>query len=230
MKKIIIADDIYSLIKEEQSFLQRADIKVFTSPSNKDVLSAHKTEKADLIITNIDTSTMSSEDLCSAIREDKELCKVSIIILCPDTDLNKRSLMCRANAFMTIPVQHSVLLDKIHQLLNIKARESFRSLLSIKVQGKYNDQPFLCTSENISASGMLFETEKILDKDDIILCTFFLPDSTRINTNAKVVRVVEKETEYDSNKYGIKFLELGANSLTAIEVFVRNNKTTQISE
>jgi len=224
MKKIIIANDIRSLLEKERSFLNRSSVRVFAVNSNEDALDIHKTEKADLIVTNLDMLDMSGEMFCSIIRKNKELCKVSIIVICPSDKADiERISQCRANAFITMPVTPSILLEKSHQLLNIPKREYYRSPISIKVDGRYESKPFLCYSENISASGMLFITDRILLKDDTILCSFILPDSTHIITDAEVIRVDKKITEFDANQYGIKFLNLAAESRSAIEAFIRKN-------
>lgn len=80
------------------------------------------------------------------------------------------------------------------EVVNIPKREYYRAPISIKVNGKYESKPFLCYSENISASGMLFETDKILSKGDMILCSFILPDSTHIISSAEIIRVGRKIT------------------------------------
>ena len=102
MKKIIIAEDIKAILEKEQSFLNRADIRTLTVSANEQALALHRAETADLIIVNLDSPQMSGEMLCSLIRDDKELCKVSIIIICSNTESDaKRCSLCRANAFIT---------------------------------------------------------------------------------------------------------------------------------
>lgn len=221
MKKVIIADDIRSLLEKEKSFLDRSNIRILTSVSNKEALNLHRTEKADLIITNFSEPNISGEEFCSLVRESEELRKVSIIIVCSDNKSEmERISQCRANAFITTPINTIALLEKAHQLLNIPKREAYRAPISVSVEGKYENKPFLCYSENVSNSGMLFVTEKILSKGDIILCSFILPNSIHIITNAEIIRVSKKITEFDTNQYGIKFSSLDAKSRLSIKAFV----------
>jgi CheY-like chemotaxis protein len=226
MEKIIIADNIKTLLYEEESFFNRSSMRIFPVTSNKEALEIHSAEKVDLIITNLDMPEMSGELLCSIVRNSEELRKVSIIIVYSNTELDmERISKCRANAFITIPINLSILFDKAQQLLNIPKREAFRAPISVKVHGKYENKPFLCRSENISASGMLFETDKTLSKGDIIICSFILPDSTHIIANAEIIRVVEKITDFDTNQYGIKFSNLAFEFKSAIGAFVEKKST-----
>jgi DNA-binding response OmpR family regulator len=222
IKKILIANDIKSVIEKNESFFNRENIKILASSSNEEALSIHKIEKVDLIITRLDTPQMDGETLCSLVRNDRKLQRVSIIMVCSSSKFYiGRQSQCRANAFMHEPLNLSILFEKAHQLLNIAQRESLRAPVVIKVHGKYKGEPFLCISENISASGMLFHTERIIDRGDNIICSFFLPNSAHILTEAEIVRVIEKKAEFDTYHYGIKFSDLNSNDKSAIEMYTK---------
>jgi len=217
MKKVIIAEDIKSILEKELSFLDRAEIRTFTVSANEPALALHRTEKADLIIVNLDSPEMSGEMLCSLIRDNKELCKVSIIIVSSNIESDaKRFLQCRANAFITSPPDNPILLQKIHQLLYVAPRKPLRVPLIIKI----HVVTFIAYVENISVSGMLLHSEALLFEGDTITCSFYLPDSTHITINAAVIRIHEKETEHDTNCYGVKFIDLSIDFSSAIGAFV----------
>ena len=221
MKNVIITEDIKAIVEKEPGFLNRSDIRTFTVSSNEQVLDLHRSDKADLIIVNLDTPKMSGEMLSSIIRNDKDLCKVSIIIVCANTESDaKRCIQCRANAFITSPVNNALLMQEAHQLLHVATRKSLRVPLSIKIHLTSNGMPFIGYAENISISGMLLHSEIILFEGDTIICSFYLPDSTHIITKAEVVRVIEKTTEHDTNAYGIRFIDLNIALTSAIEAFI----------
>jgi response regulator RpfG family c-di-GMP phosphodiesterase len=220
IKKILIAHDIKSVIEKEESFFNRENIRILTSSSNEEALSIHKREMVNLIITHIDTPQMVGETLCSLIRNDNKLRRVSILMVCSNIKSHiERQSQCRANAFIREPINLPILFEKAHQLINIAQRESLRAPVAIKVHNKYKGKPFLCISENISASGMLFQTDRIIERGDNIICSFFLPNSLHIRTEAEIVRVVEKETEFDTYYYGIRFSTLNSNDKSAIETY-----------
>ena len=105
MKKVLLANGLKGLFTEKGSFLDRADIQVFTAASNEEALKIHSRERVDLIVTQLDLPGIRIEELFSAIRNDKELRKVSTIIICKDTLAHReRCKKCRANAVFTLPV------------------------------------------------------------------------------------------------------------------------------
>ena len=221
MKKIILAKDIQRNLEEERSFLGRTDVITFTSSSNEQILKIHRSEKADLIVTELDSPGMSGEILCSLIRNDKELSNVSIIIICSDSaSHHERCLTCVANAFISKPVNNAALLQEMHQLLHIAPRRSCRVPVGIKLDGTSRKMPFTAHAENFSVSGMLLLTSAKLSEGDTISCTFSLPGFGQVTAGADIVRMLEKGTKKETNLYGIKFIELSDEAASAIEAFL----------
>jgi two-component system chemotaxis response regulator CheY len=221
MKKIMVAQDINKILQQKNSFLQRADIKVFTAASNDEALKIHREERVHLIITQLDMPGMASEQFCSLVREDPELRAVSVIMICTNNRAEiEQSSRCRANAVILRPVNPALLLAKAQQLLDISWRETYRVLLSLTVDGNAKDTPFFCRSQNISTSGMLIETDKTLPHGDRVICSFFLPDSMRIQTAGEIVRIPQQATGSTVKQYGVKFSNLTPEARQALEAFV----------
>jgi CheY-like chemotaxis protein len=230
MKKVILAEDIKAILEGEHSFLNRSDFTMFSASTNEQAVSIHRDEKADLIIAHLDMPGMSGELLASLIREDKELCDVSLMIVCSNTEAElKRCLKCRANAFVTTPVNSAVLLQEAYQLLHVAPRRSCRVPLSIRISGTSKDFLFTAFGENISVSGMLLHCDRLLSEGDTVTCSFYLPNSQHITSEAEVVRILDKVVEHDTNCYGIKFIDLGSGSSSAIEAFVEKELRRQLA-
>jgi DNA-binding response OmpR family regulator len=228
MKKVLIADDVKIIFNKEKSFLARDGVRLFNASTTEDVLGLHRAEKVNLIMMGIDMPGMKCEDMCSLIRANQELRAVSMIILCPDNPAALgRGAKCGANVVMTLPVNAALLMEKAQQLLDISSRESYRVLLSVKVEGSSNDNAFFCRSENISTTGILIETDKTLAKGDRVSCAFFLPRSQQLKTTGEIIRVIKQAAGSKSNRYGIKFFQLDDEAKSAIETFV--NIKSQIS-
>jgi c-di-GMP-binding flagellar brake protein YcgR len=130
---------------------------------------------------------------------------------------------CRANAFIEKSADPAILVEKACQLMRIPAREAYRSPIGIMVNCEYRQEPSLGYSENISVTGMLFDTEKTFLKGEIISCWFVLPDSTHVRTDAEIVRISVKATENDTNQYGIRFIDLDPAFRTAIADYIRKD-------
>jgi DNA-binding response OmpR family regulator len=220
MKKILLVTSPKTLIDTEEGILNRTDLKIFTTTSGKEALSIHRDKKVDLIIIELDMPEMNGDTLCSIIRKDDELKKVSLIIIC-NTDISdiKRYSKCSANSYITRPINPVILMEKVGQLINIAERKSYRAILNASVNGTLMNKSFICYSRDISSSGILIETDKVLAVGDTLLCSFYLRNSIIIN-EGKVVRSAKKEIESNINQYGIKFSHLTRNSKSAIEVYI----------
>lgn len=228
MQKILVTNEVMTILLKERGFLDREGVKLFMAATNDDVLPVHRAEKANIIITTLHAPGMKSEELCSAIRSDGALRNVSIIMICPDDAADiERSAQCKANIVVTMPVDPSVLLERVRQLLEISSRESYRVLVSVRVEGNNKDRPFFGRSGNISTTGMLVEAEKVLEKGDQLMCSFFLPGSAQIKTNGEIVRVMKQVGGSKAFQYGLRFSQLAAEAKAAIEDFV--DRKSQVS-
>lgn len=215
MKKVIVAKEIKAILEKRKSFLDRSGIKIFTAASNEKTLALHRAVNADLIIARLDTSDITGEALCSLIRDDEELRSVSLIIACPGDEADlERCLQCRANAFISNPIDPDILQQEAHKLLNIAPRTACRIPVRVKLQGESKGVPFTGQTENISATGMLFRSSAVFFEGDAVTCSFPLPGSPRISAGAEIVRV---ETGHDHNHYGVRFGALKSEIVSAIE-------------
>ncbi len=221
MKKILIAEPLRSSLEKEKNFLHRADVTMLFAATNDELLSVHSTEKVNLIITQTELAGMPTDRLFSEIRSDDTLRKVSLIIVCSDKPGDhERAQQCSPNIIMTLPLDTGELLKKAQHLLNIPWRESYRVLLSVNIEGNSRDKAFFCRSENISATGLLLETDKSLQEGDRLICSFFLPESKQITATGEVVRAMKQSAKTATRQYGVKFDRLLPEAKAAIESFV----------
>ena len=231
MKKILVTDDVARIISKEKSFLDREGVNLLMVATNDDVLPVHRAEKTNVIITTLKSPGMKSEELCSAIRSDDALRKVSIIMICQDNAADiERCAQCKANVVLTMPVDPAVLLEKVRQLLEISWRESYRVLVSVMIEGSNKDRPFFGRSGNISTTGILVESEKVLEKGDHLMCSFFLPGSAQIKANGEIVRVMKQAGGAKIYEYGVRFSELATEARSAIEEFVERKSHVSTSK
>ncbi len=217
-RKILIAGGLQNFMPEEQPLFRRADFKVFTAATGKEALAIHKVEKVDLIIASMHMYNIPGDELCSIIRREKDLKYVSFIILCTNTkaDLEKAA-KCGANESVVFPIRPDELMSKVIKFLNVKKRQDYRVLLKIEMHGEMKNTSFFSYTRDISASGLMIETDKVLNEGDILNCSFFLPNSEQVVTNAEVMR---KKKLPGGFHYGVRFVNLGPKYKAAIEAFV----------
>jgi DNA-binding response OmpR family regulator len=224
MKKIVIAENINTLLRKKNTFLDRADMRVFTATTADEVLQIHRTVRVDLIIIPLDMPGMNSEQLCSHLREDEEKSTVSIIMVCAHTGRAiEKSARCGADAVIARPIKPAQLLEKAKTLLHLSWRETYRVLLNVTVAGNVGNDHFVCNTLDISLDGMLIETAQVFNLGDHLSCSFFLPDMTQIQLAGDIVRTVQPAPGVEKNWYGVHFIDLSPDAEKSLEAFIDAN-------
>jgi DNA-binding response OmpR family regulator len=224
VKKIILDQDINAILRKKNTFLDRADMRVFSSASTDEVLQIHRTVRADLIIINFDMPGMGIEQLCSLLREPGEHSPASIILVCTNTNgALKQSSRCKAEAVITRPFKPAQLLARAKTLLQLSWRETYRVLLNVAIEGTVSANHFVCNSLDISLAGMLIETTQTFSQGDRLACSFFLPNMTQIQITGEIVRTIQPMPGVDANWYGVHFLNLPFEAAKTLEAFIDTN-------
>ncbi|UCG78399.1 MAG: response regulator [Nitrospirota bacterium] len=220
MRKILIVDPLKSSLEKKVTSLTKQGLQVSGVESAQEALELIRKDPVDVIISELDMPGMNGDELCSSLRKRPELKNISVILTGFESQSAKdRSNTCGANAYLSKPLSPKDLSSQVNDLLNIHGRESYRVLMKVTVKSKIRKESFFCTSHNLSVSGVLLETEKVLEPGVDIECAFFLR-SVNISVNGEVVR--EEKKSQDVRLYGIKFIDLSQDNRNLIEDFVRS--------
>jgi len=220
MNKIFVSKDLMPYIEKDGSLLRRNQVRLYTAETAEEALEVHRKERMDLIVADLNMPVMGGDQLCAALREDETLGRVYFIIVCTGREADlKRCECCGANSYIVKPYDVPDIVAKVGRLLDIPRRQDLRVLVKVTVHGKFRQEPFFCTSRDISASGILVETDKTLARGDVMSCSFFLPNTEKVNAEGEVVRVLRGNTSAYS--YGVKFVDLDEESRSCITRFVR---------
>jgi CheY-like chemotaxis protein len=223
MKKIIMADTLKPLVGGSDGMLSRGGFTTRWAGKSEEIVYLHKKEKTDLIVADLEMPGMPVDKLCKIIRADENLRVVSIIMICPDSyRAAEKARSCGSNAVMVKPVNPVRLFHQMSDLLNISARADMREIVRVDVTLDHGPDHFFGVSLNISASGMLIETGRILAIGDRVTCSFVL--NYPASTEAEVVRIEEKSAGL--HLYGVRFIDAGARSKALIEEFI-NGRSVQ---
>jgi len=222
MKKILLVNAARYFFDEGKSLLDRKDFQVILAPSGLQALQIHQQEKVNLIVADLDLPEMGGDTLCSHIREESESRLVSFILVCRDNPAElQRGRHCGANICLKRPFSARTLLDHVEKLLSISVRRGYRVLLRAKVKGAKDDATFFCTSQNLSATGILIEADRPLRSGEQLTCSFYLPGSTQITADGEVART---ETMPDGKQqYGIRFTGISPEQTREIEKFINES-------
>jgi CheY-like chemotaxis protein len=219
MKKILLVNASRYFFDEGKSLLDRKDFQVLVAPSPDRALQIHREEHVNLVVADLDLPEMGGDVLCTRIRQEADVRGVSIILICHDKPSDiERASKCGANVFLVTPFKAKTLLEQVEKLLAISIRRGYRVLLRAKVIGSKDDSVFFCTSQNLSTTGILIETDRALKSGDLITCSFYLPGASHITAEGEVVRI--EKTPEDKFNCGIKFSMLSEEHLLEIEKFI----------
>lgn len=219
MKKILLVNAVIAFYDRNKSLLNRSEFQILTAITCKEALQVHHQERVDLVIAELNMPDMQGDELCAQLRMEEELKNVSVILVCRDTPEDRaRAAQCGANACITEPINPEKLLESIGQFLAVSTRRGYRVILKAHVRGERESAPFFCTSHNLSATGILFETDKLLNQGDRIACGFFLPGASQITADGEIVRSLEMPD--GTLQYGVRFINLAPDYRGELERFV----------
>jgi len=219
MKRIVVLDKIWQHVGLELD-RESGNVEIVTACTNEEILNSHRKEKADLIITELHGPGMKAVQLCSAIREDRDLRNVSMIICCGQDEIElAESRQCRANAVMPLPVDPRLLHRAIQDLTNIPIRVNYRVPIVAFCTRPSVRSPFESAVENISATGMLIEAKAALKLGDMITYALDLSSTIQLQMQAEVIRMVKASSE--RILYGLRFLQVDPPDRHMIETIVR---------
>jgi CheY-like chemotaxis protein len=220
MKKIIIAESILDAVGKNRTVFGRGGITVIPAGSAEDILELHRRERCDLVIADQAQPVMGGVRLCEVLRADEALRDVSIILVCDGAQASLQD--CRdsvANAMIVRPVDPMVLFSKTSELLVVPQRQAMRVMLRVSVDGGTGGTPFFATSENISISGLLLESNYPFQLDDRIACSFFVGHS-EVKVDGIVTRIDRSAT--GKKRFGVKFLNPSTKALVVIDHFIKS--------
>jgi len=118
-KRILIVDDVESIVMSVKMFLERHRYEVITANDGQEGFEKAKTEKPDLIILDLMLPRMHGYKVCGLLKKDTRYAKTPIILFtakAQEEDV-KLSQEVGADAYLTKPFEPEILLVKIKELL-----------------------------------------------------------------------------------------------------------------
>ena len=218
MKRILIDSSIQASISKDGDILKRAEYKILTAASGDDALKIHAAQKIDLIIADLDATGISGDTLCALVKKETRI-GTSVILACNDTAPEiERCKKAGADSYIFKPVNAAELLKRICQAFNVQRRGSLRSPIKIPVVGSYLLKTFICQSVDISGTGLLIETERILNKGKTVSCLLNIPDAGQITVSGRIMRaIINPDYTY---RYGINFTDLNSRASSVIASYI----------
>jgi len=118
-KRILVIEDEPDVSKLIAVRLKQADYEVLVAYDGQDGLTKAREEKPDLILLDLMLPKMDGHKVCRILKFDQKYKKIPIIILTARGQEKDRELALEAgaDAYITKPYAHEVILEKIKELL-----------------------------------------------------------------------------------------------------------------
>jgi len=218
LQKILIVNNQPNFLERNEGLLTKIGFRVYTAASAPEAMQIHRLHRVNLIIAMLDMPEMGGDLLCSLIRQDPLLRKVSILLICQPTSAQiERASSCAANAWICKPLKPGLLLQEVGKLISIPTRVDHRAGIHGIVHCKW----FSGVSRNISVSGVLCETDVEIDPEELITSMSVSLNSREIISDGKVARSVKLPNGLYN--YGVQFIGLAADHQKEIEALVAQN-------
>ena len=226
--RILLVDHSRGALLFQESILRRREATVSTSLAGTEAVEKARSEAPHLIMFGFDLFDMSGPEFCREIRNDERTRSISLLFVC-DRDKMEHGEECLAagcNDVIYRPLQRNDLDAKIARLTTIPARRQLRTLTRIEVSLEKNGLFILGRTLNISANGMLLETDRVLSGEGNLRLQFFLPGEAKpLHVEAEVLR---SEFIGTIAKYGVRFTNLHAEEREQIDRYVQRLRSREL--
>lgn len=230
MKKILLADSAKLVIELEKAILSNRDnIRLFTASSGIEAINIHKNEKVNLILCALYMPGMNGDEVCRLIRKDDNIKNVSIVMVTTSAKDVDMCLAAGANDVVLKPINPVDLLEKVGKYINIAVRRDTRLVARIGIQGIKGrvSEPFLDNTVDISISGVLIETNHLLNIKEKVSCSFFIPGNPApVTATGEVVRRTDGK-QVGMNYYGVRFLNIGKEDRQTLSNYINSMQKQQ---
>ncbi len=217
-KSVILVGNCAALPGDGEAWPETIEVR--RAATATEGLLLQRTACADVIAVDLDLPDGPAEQFCRFVRAEATVRRVSLLVLCgPEEASRRRAADCGANAHIVRPANARSLAAEIQRQLAVPQRARYRVLAQVTVGQSDEAYSFFCTSENVSATGILVETQETLHLGQTLDCSFFLPGRLKVATRGKVVR---EASTAGGRQFGIQFLDLPHYEAEALGSFVQS--------
>lgn len=221
--KILLVDNVKLFLEVEKTFFLRRGYEVFIAHSGDEVLAMAREKFPDLILMDYEMQGMNGDEVCRAVKADPKLRAIPVIIISQhySKEILERCLQAGCVDYLTKPVDQSVLLRRVSEVLNISDRRHIRATVMVTIDRGVTKTQFLGKALNISESGLFLETTRPLEIGSSFKISFLLPRvEQRVTGTGEVVRLegIDSPRTYGA---GLRFRDLSEPSLESIRHYVK---------
>jgi two-component system, OmpR family, alkaline phosphatase synthesis response regulator PhoP len=204
--RILLIDHSRGALLFQETILRRRDMLISTALAGSEGLVKAKEDQPNLIIFAFDLFDMMAPEFCREIREEESTRGISLLLVC-DRDHHEHGDLCLSagcNDVIFRPLQKTELDEKVERLSRIPVRRQLRTMTKIEVSLEKNGSFILARSLNISSTGILIESDKLIPQEGPVRLHFYLPADPR--PLVLMAEVLRAEFSGPMSRFGMRFL------------------------
>ena len=230
---VLVAGVQRSSIGELAPVLDRHKLTVVQTISAEDATTLAHSDRFDLVILGTEPTTMNLEDAIRAIRSGSSASRnASLLVLAePGTEDGVRRLIGHGvnRVMLTVDPPKFIALQ-VAELLDIPPRATLRLGTRMLVEVEDGFEIALGAVVNVSAAGLLLETEADLEPGQHVVISIDIdPQVEPVAAKAEVVRKADPERE-GIEGIGARFLSFAGDSQTRLETILGNAFSIPLDE
>ena len=225
--RILLVDHSRGSLMFQETILRRRETIITTALSGSEALLKARDQQPQLVIFGFDLFDMSAPEFCREIRADDATRGISLLLVSErDTDHGDLCMAAGCNDVIYRPLRRDELDGKVQKLTSIPVRRELRTITKIEVSLEKDGRFFLGRSVNISSTGMLVETDRVLPGTGPIRLHFFLPgDAKPMQIESEILRA---EFTGTMARYGVHFLNATDDERTRVEAYVHRLRSREL--
>ena len=220
---VLVAGMARSSFEELAPVLDRHKLTVVQVTSAEDAMRYAHSDRVELVIIGVDPTEMSFDDVIRTIRSESSASnRASLLVLAtPGKEDEARGLIGRGvNRVMLTTDPPKLVALQVAELLDIAPRSTLRLATRMLVELADGFQKELGAVVNISAAGILLETDADLEPGQhVVLSIDFDPAVEPVSGKAEVVRKADLERE-GIRGVGVRFLSFAGDSRQRLETIL----------
>ena len=230
---VLVAGVSQSSFGELAPVLDRQKLTVIQAPSIEDAVMYARSARVELIILGTEPTSMSLEEVIQRIRSQSSASSNAslLVMAAPESEDNVRQLIGHGVNRVMLTVDPPKLVSlQVAELLEIAPRASLRLSTRMLVEVEDGFAEALGAVVNISAAGLLLETDADLEPGQHVIISIDVgPQLEPVAAKAEIVRQADPERE-GIDGIGAQFLAFAGDSQTRLETILSDAFRIPIDE
>ena len=114
----MIADDDEDLLFILKTQLASEGYTVYSCHNGNSIIKKLIVEKPNIVLLDINMTGIEGDELCRQIKKDKRLSDIKVVIMSGKYDIEKISLSCGADGYISKPLSHLTVKNKISNIFS----------------------------------------------------------------------------------------------------------------